>query len=53
MDDIIMHHMGKTFSNFSPCGREPMSVYSGVMGHGYTTDWADVDCPACLEEKGK
>lgn len=25
-----------------------MSVYQGVMGHGYTTDWTEVDCAACL-----
>ena len=48
---MVMHHMGEAWSTKSPCGREPASVYSGVMGHGYSTDWADVDCPACLEVK--
>jgi hypothetical protein len=46
--EFTMHHMGLAFSMYSPCGREPASVYSGVQGHGYTTDWSEVDCPDCL-----
>jgi hypothetical protein len=43
----VTHHMGLTFSNTSPCGLDPMSVYRGFQG-GFTTDWSDVDCPTCL-----
>lgn len=42
---MITHHMGTGLA--SPCGLEPAAVYRGLQA-GFTTDWADVDCPACL-----
>ena len=42
---MITHHMGTGL--LSPCGLEPASVYTGFQG-GFSTDWSDVDCPACL-----
>ena len=44
-ESLTMHHMGDGM--LSPCGVEPASVYSGYEG-GFSTDWADVTCPACL-----
>lgn len=45
MSALTTHHMGDGLS--SPCGLEPASVYRGFQG-GFTTDWAEVDCAACL-----
>jgi hypothetical protein len=42
---LTTHQMGN--GRFSPCGLEPASVYSGYEG-GFSTDWTDVNCPACL-----
>lgn len=45
---LTTHHMGNGLT--SPCGLEPASVYNGFQG-GFSTDWADVDCAACLDTR--
>jgi hypothetical protein len=47
-EGIVTHHMGNGLR--SPCLLQPADVYSGLQA-GFTTDWSDVDCPACLEAK--
>lgn len=48
MTEYITHHMGDGYA--SPCGLEPAAVYRGFQG-AFSTDWADVDCPACLTKR--
>lgn len=43
------HYWGA--ENLSPCGRYVGSVYYGVTGHGYTSDWSAVTCEDCLGKK--
>lgn len=43
---FVTHHWGDDAQ--SPCGRYVGSVYYGVKGHAYSTDWHQVDCPSCL-----
>jgi hypothetical protein len=47
-EPFVTHYWGRRA--MSPCGREVASAYS-INGHGYSTEWADVDCPACLNNR--
>jgi hypothetical protein len=48
-DHITLHYWGENAT--SPCGRYVGEVYQGVRGHGYVSNWNDVDCEKCLKEK--
>lgn len=45
---MTTHYWGDNAT--SPCGRAVASAY-GTSGHGYSSEWANVDCPACLAER--
>lgn len=49
-EPIVMHYWGENAA--SPCGRSVASAYS-ANGHGYTSEWSEVDCPACLATRRK
>lgn len=49
-EPIVMHYWGDNAT--SPCGRYVASAYS-TNGHGYTSNWTEVDCPACLAENSR
>lgn len=49
-EPIVMHYWGSNAT--SPCGRYVTSVYS-TNGHGYTSNWAEVDCQKCLAENSR
>lgn len=50
-EGVVTHYWGEQAQ--SPCGRYVGSVYYGVQGHAYTTDWKHVDCATCLSSQAE